>query len=643
MFKDAFNKHFFPRVVQEAKSREFMDLTQGGMSVTEYASRFVQLSRFAPYLIPDEEKKAKKFERGLNPRIRTMMACFDIRDFSQLVDRASIYEEGLKESSAAAAEHKKRNFIPGATSSGGVGINKRMAVGGHQFQRPPLDRAPVAPQYRPQQNQQSQQTQKGQAPALCRQCNRVHWGACRAGSGTCFKCGQFGHFSKECTAKGVAPLQGNVQKPLVPARMYAFGSEGLAEGSEVVTGTIPITGFEASVLFDSGATHSFISSTFVRLSRLAVRPLDVGLAVATPVGKTVVCKSAVCGCPLSICGKILPANLVVFAMFGYDVILGMDWLAKHHANIDCARKRVTLRPWGDTEVTFVGSRANTLLPVISAVQARKFIASGDSAFLAFVVEATEKKEEKNLQDIPVVQEFPDVFSTEFSGLPPEREVEFGIECIPGTGPISKAPYRMAPAELKELKVQLQELLDKGFIRPSSSPWGAPVLFVKKKDGTLRMCIDYRELNKVTIKNKYPLPRIDDLLDQLQGASVFSKIDLRSGYHQVRVKEGDIPKTAFRTRYGHYEFLVMSFGLTNAPAVFMNTMNRVFHDYLDQFIVVFIDDILIYSKVKRTMEFIYGKRSRGFVGSSSSLSLRSASFGWIACLSLDMSSLEKECR
>jgi hypothetical protein len=120
--------------------------------------------------------------------------------------------------------------------------------------------------------------------------------------------------------------------------MYAFGSEGLAEGSEVVTGTIPITGFEASVLFDSGATHSFISSTFVRLSRLAVRPLDVGLAVATPVGKTVVCKSAVCRCPLSICGEILPANLVVFAMFGYDVILGMDWLAKHHANIDCARR-----------------------------------------------------------------------------------------------------------------------------------------------------------------------------------------------------------------------------------------------------------------------------------------------------------------
>ena len=137
---------------------------------------------------------------------------------------------------------------------------------------------------------------------------------------------------------------------------------------------------------------------------------------------------------------------------------------------------------------------------------------------------------------------------------------------------------MAPAELKELKEQLKDLLDKGFIRPSVSPWGAPVLFVRKKDGSLRMCIDYRQLNKVTIKNKYPLPRIDDLFDQLQGATCFSKIDLRCGYHQLRVRECDIPKTTFRTRYGHYEFLVMSFGLTNAPAAFMDLMNRVFKPY-----------------------------------------------------------------
>ena len=196
---------------------------------------------------------------------------------------------------------------------------------------------------------------------------------------------------------------------------------------------------------------------------------------------------------------------------------------------------------------------------------------------------------------PVVEEFLDVFPEDLPGLPPDRVLEFSIDVIPGTAPISKAPYRMAPVELAELKKQLQEYSDKGFIRPSVSPWGAPVLLVKKKDGSRRMCIDYRELNKVTIKNKYPLPRIDDLFDQLCGAKVFSKLDLRSGYHQLKVKKEDIPKTAFRTRYGHYEFLVMPFGVTNAPAIFMDLMNRVFSSFLDKFVVIFIDDILIYSK------------------------------------------------
>ena len=206
-----------------------------------------------------------------------------------------------------------------------------------------------------------------------------------------------------------------------------------------------------------------------------------------------------------------------------------------------------------------------------------------------------KREQVNLENIPVIREFPDVFPEELSGVPPEREVDLSIEVVQGTTPISRTPYRMAPTELKELKTQLQKLLDKGFIRPSVSPWGAPVLFVKKKDATLRMCIDYRQINKVTVKNKYLLPRIEDLFDQLRGASVFSKIDLRSGYYQLRVKEVDVPKTPFRIRYGHYEFLVMPFGLTNAPAAFMDLMNRVFCPYLDPFVVVFIDDILVYSK------------------------------------------------
>ncbi|KAG8486100.1 hypothetical protein CXB51_019411 [Gossypium anomalum] len=177
--------------------------------------------------------------------------------------------------------------------------------------------------------------------------------------------------------------------------------------------------------------------------------------------------------------------------------------------------------------------------------------------------------------MPVVCEFPNVFPKELSGLPPVREVEFGIKLVPVTTSISIAPYRMAPTELKELKFQLQELINRGFDRLSFSRWGAPVLFVKKKYGTMRMCIDYRQLNKMTIKNKYPLPRIDDLFDQLKGFAVFLKIDLRSGYYQLQVKDSDIPKTTFRTRYGHYEFLVMPFRLPKAPAIFMDLMNRNF--------------------------------------------------------------------
>jgi hypothetical protein len=200
-----------------------------------------------------------------------------------------------------------------------------------------------------------------------------------------------------------------------------------------------------------------------------------------------------------------------------------------------------------------------------------------------------------LENIPVVCEYLDVFPDDLPGMPPDRDVEFVIELQPGTTPISKRSYRMPPKELAELKSQLQELLDKGYIRPSSSPWGSPALFVKKKDGSLRMCVDYRPLNAVTIKNKYPLPRIDVLFDQLAGGKVFSKIDLRSGYHQIKIRASDVPKTAFSTKYSLYEFLVMSFGLTNAPTYFMYLMNLVFMNELDKFVVVFIDDILIYSK------------------------------------------------
>nr|GEW19303.1 putative reverse transcriptase domain-containing protein [Tanacetum cinerariifolium] len=241
----------------------------------------------------------------------------------------------------------------------------------------------------------------------------------------------------------------------------------------------------------------------------------------------------------------------------------------------------------------------TQLNIISCTKIEKYMMKGFPFFLAHVStkEVEDKSEKKRLEDVLIVQHFLE----DLLGLPLTRPVEFQIDLVPGAAPVARAPYRLSPSEMKELSEQLKELYDKGFIRPSSSPWGAPVLFVKKKDGSFQMCIDYRELNKLTAKNRYPLPRIDNLFDQLQGSSVYSKIDLRSGYHQLRVREEDIPKTAFRTRYGYHEFEVMPFGLTNAPAVFMDIMNRVCKPYLDKFMIVFIDDIMIYLKNKQEHE------------------------------------------
>ncbi|GJR58741.1 putative reverse transcriptase domain-containing protein [Tanacetum coccineum] len=323
---------------------------------------------------------------------------------------------------------------------------------------------------------------------------------------------------------------------------FEFGNakkRGNAPGgpdSNVLTSTFLLNNHYASILFDTGADRSFISTAFSTQIDIAPTPLDNSYDVELADGKVVGIDTIMRGCTLN--------------------------FLDHPFNID-------------------------LLPVFFAQISAK--------------NEEDTPEGKQIKDVPIVQDFPKVFPKDLPGLPPTRPVEFQIDLIPGAAPVARAPYRLAPSEMKELSEQLQELSDKGFIRPSSSPWGAPVLFVKKKDGSFRMCIDYRELNKLTVKNRYPLPRIDDFFDQLQGSSIYSKIDLRSGYHQLRVREQDIPKTEFRTRYGHYEFQVMPFGLTNAPALFMDLMNRVCKPYLDKFVIVFIDDILIYSKDEKEHE------------------------------------------
>ncbi|KAL0554084.1 hypothetical protein IC582_007995 [Cucumis melo] len=432
----------------------------------------------------------------------------------------------------------------------------------------------------------------------CTTCGRVHGGRCLAGSGVCFRCRQPGHTADVCPRK---PFETTPPQPSASqqGRVYATTRQEAERAGTVVTGTLPILGHYAFVLFDSGSSHSFISSVFVQHVGLEVEPLGSVLSVSTPSGEVLLSKEQIKACRVEIANRMLDVTLLVLDMQDFDVILGMDWLSANHANIDCFGKEVVFNPPSGASFKFRGAGMVCIPKVISAMKASKLLSQGTWGILASVVDIREP--EVSLSSEPVVREYPDVFPDELLGLPPPREVDFAIELEPGTAPISRAPYRMAPAELKELKVQLQELLDKGFIRPSVSPWGAPVLFVKKKDGSMRLCIDYRELNKVTVKNRYPLPRIDDLFEQLQGATVFSKIDLRSGYHQLRIRDGDIPKTAFRSRYGHYEFVVMSFGLTNAPAVFMDLMNRVFKDFLDSFVIVFIDDILIYSKTEAEHE------------------------------------------
>nr|GFA09896.1 putative reverse transcriptase domain-containing protein [Tanacetum cinerariifolium] len=364
---------------------------------------------------------------------------------------------------------------------------------------------------------------------------------------SCFECGNLGHFKRDYPKlNNKNGGNGNAQ-----GWVYDVGNAERNENaagnpdSNVVTGMFLLNNRYASILFDTGANKSFVSTTFSSLVDVIPTPLDNHYDVELADGKIVGINTIIRGCTLNFLNHPFTIDLMPVELGSFNAIIGMDWLRRHYAVSVC--------------------------------------------------------DEKLVKDVPIVQDFPEVFPEDWPGLPPARPVEFQIDLILGALHVARAPYRLALSEMKELSKQLQELSDKGFIRPSSSPWGAPVLFVKKKDGSFRMCIYYRELNKLTVKNRYPLLRIDDLFDQLQGSSIYSKIDLRSGHHQLRVREQDISKTAFRTQYGHYEFQVMPFGLTNAPAVFMDLMNRVCKLYLDKFVIVFIDDILIYSKNEKEHE------------------------------------------
>jgi hypothetical protein len=346
--------------------------------------------------------------------------------------------------------------------------------------------------------------------------------------------------------------------------------EEIPTREEVLAGTFFLNEHPIIILFNSGASHNFMSSTCAKKAKLSLVASGAPYVISTPGGRVdanwIVQKAS-----LELSGSIFSTNLIILSGQGIDVVIGMSWMKLRKAALDIADRLIHLDSPMYGKVTLH-------LPAISHIKAS----------LHHVAEL-------KLEDIHVIREFLDVFLDNLPRMPPEKAIEFKIELQPGTAPIAKAPYKMSPMELKELKIQLQGLLDKGYIRPIISPWGCSALFVEKKDKELRLCVDYHLLNAVTIKNKYPLPRNDILFDQLAGAQVFSKIDLHSGYHQIKIRVEDIPKTAFTTRYGLFKYLVMSLGLMNAPAHFMYLMNSVFMPELDKFVIVFIDDILIYSR------------------------------------------------
>nr|GEX11900.1 putative reverse transcriptase domain-containing protein [Tanacetum cinerariifolium] len=377
-------------------------------------------------------------------------------------------------------------------------------------------------------------------------------------------------------------------------RTYLLRDKNAHQDPNVVTCMFLLNHHPTRTLFDSGADKSFVSISFASMLNIPSITLDTTYNIKMADGNLISTNTVFQGCTLTLLNQPFEIDFMPIKLGSFDVVMGMDWLSKYHAKIICDEKVIHI-PIENETLIIRGNQSRTRLSLISCIKTERYISKGCQVFIAQVME--KKSDEKRLENIPVVREFPDVFLEELPGLPPVRQVEFQIDLIPRATPVARVPYQLAPLEMEELSNQLQELADRGFIHPSISSWGAPVLFVKKKNGSFRMCINYRELNKLTVKNSYPLPRIDDLFDQLQGSSVYSKIDLRSGYHQLRVMDEDIPKTAFKTRYGHYEFQVMPFGLTNAPAVFMDLMNRVCKPYLDKFVIVFIDDILIYSRNK----------------------------------------------
>nr|GEY91039.1 hypothetical protein [Tanacetum cinerariifolium] len=573
MLMNMMTDKYCPRNEIRKLEMELWDLKVKGTDLVSYTQRYQELALLYGRMFSKESDKIEKYIGGLPNMIHGSVVASKPKTMHETIE---ITTELMDKKIRTFAEHEtasKRKFENTSrnTQNQQQQSNKRQNTG----------RVYTAAS--------SEKKQYGGSKPLCAKCNYHHDGPCapkcrkighfardcrsaantndannqrgtRLGQKTaCYECGVQGHFKRECPKLKNNNNQCNQRgRNNALARVYAVGRVGTDTDANVVTGTFLLNNRYAFVLFVTGADRSFVSTTFSTQINITPSTLDHCYDLELADGGIIGLNTTLRGCTLNLLNHPFNINLMPVELGSFDAIIGMDWLAKYQAVIVCAEKIVRI-PWGNETLIIHGdgsNQGNTIrLSIISCTKIEKYVKKGFPIFLAHI---TTKED--------------------LSGLPPTRPVEFQIDLVPGAALVARAPYRLAPSEMKESAKQLKELSDKGFIRPN-----------------------YQELNKLTVKNRYPLPRIDDLFDQLQGSSVYSKIDLRSGYHQLRVREEDILKIAFRTRYVHYEFQVMPFGLTNAPALFMDLMNWVCKPYLDKFVIVFIDDMLIYSKDEKEHE------------------------------------------
>ncbi|KAJ0854279.1 putative nucleotidyltransferase, Ribonuclease H [Helianthus annuus] len=597
-FISLIKENYCPQHEVEKIESDFLSLVMTNLDCQAYLTSFNTMSRLVPYLVTPEPKRIARFIGGLAPEIKASVKASRPATFRSVADISlSLTLDAVRQRSLRnkEAEKRKREDDTSRRSSKkhrGNGDNKKGSESrrdGQQSGEKPKCKICKKQHFGKCRLESNSQTQsKSFACGICKSKDHKTLDCKNLKDATCYSCNEKGHIKTNCPKYAKKPEEAKKTN----ARVFRMDAKEAVLDDNVITCTFLVNDVFARVLFDSGADKSFVDHKFCKLLNMPVKTLSIHYEVELADGTIETVSTVLEGCVISIKNHSFPLSLLPFKLAGFDIVLGMDWLSHNQAQIVCNRKQVVIRIPSGESLTIRGDTQYGLPEQVTMLKASKCLKKGCVIYMAQVII---DEPEPKIEDIPVIFEYPEVFPEELPGLPPSRQVEFRIDIISGAAPVARAPYRLAPTEMKELRTQLDELLAKGFIKPSSSPWGAPVLFVKKKDGSMRLCIDYRELNKVTIKNRYPLPRIDDLFDQLQGASYFSKIDLRSGYHQLKVRDEDVHKTAFRTRYGHYEFLVMPFGLTNAPAAFMDLMNRVCKPYLDKFVIVFIDDILIYSK------------------------------------------------